>query len=442
MKWPKIKIGKSKESNVKAAALGTSSELGAFLIFGTSGSGETASSAISLYEKSTAVSIPVNMIAEAFASIEPVIMTPDRTIKKHPILDLISNPSPFFTQDLFFEALAKNYLITGESFIVALGGITRPPLELNPISPKDISDVKGSNGYVQSFLVSGDNLNGDYRIKLGNRRARYFNGNLREMIQIRNFSTRNGSLCRGQSPLLAASSEARQHIKGNKHNISILDNGGRISLVFHFEDDLNNDEFQEVKERVDAQYGGTSNAGNIGVTAGPKMDIKEMGVNNKDMDFVNLQRTAKVAVAQQYQVPLPLVLIDRATFNNYSEARLALYDNAVLPVADRIFAGLTNLLMPRFGADPSKMWISYDVDKITALVKRRNEELKLRKEMNLESTNELRETLGKEPVEGGEQIMVPATLIPLNSSLMDDNEPDDSLARDNEDDDDNSSGQD
>ena len=79
--------------------------------------------------------------------------------------------------------------------------------------------------------------------------------------------------------LVSAASEARQHILGNDHNISILEKGGRVSLVFHFDADLSPDDFEATKDRVRAQYGGASNAGEIGVTSGGKLDIKETGTS-------------------------------------------------------------------------------------------------------------------------------------------------------------------
>lgn len=412
-----------KQVQVKSAALGTSDALGSFLMFGTSNEAGTPNSALSLYDKSTAVSIPVNKVAESFASIQPVLKISGKIVTKHPILELLANPSPFYTQDLFFEALGKNYLITGESELVAIGSVNSPPLELQPISPANVSVVEGNGGIVRNITVSGNTLAGDYAYVQAKKRVRYLNGNLLEIKQIRNFSTSDNSLLRGQSPLKAASAEVMQHISGNEHNVSLLKNGGRVSLVFNFDADLNDDDFQATKERVLAQYGGPQNAGNIGVTSGGKLKIEELGKSNKDMDYANLQLMATRAVALQYKVPLPLVTTDAATFNNYVEAKLALYDDAVLPLADRIFAGLTNLLVPRYGLDPSKVTITYDEDNITALEKRRNENLKLRKELNLESTDELREAIGKEPVDGGNSIMVPSSLVPLGTDIFKEPDP-------------------
>lgn len=419
------------ETKSSTKVLGLSEELGSFLKFGAQGTAVTPTGAINLYNMSSAVSIPINYIAEAFASINPVLKDGTEIITEHPVLDLLQTPSPFYTQDLFLEALGKNYLITGETEVVSLGNTNRPPLELQPISPKNVTVNEGSNGLAISLIVSGESLAGAYQMELKGRSVRYLRGNLSEIKQIRNFSTRNNSLLRGQSPLVSASAEARQHIEGNKHNVSLLVNGGRVSLVFHFDEDLNDDDFQATKERVLEQYAGAQNAGKIGITAGGKMDIKELGVNNKDMDFANLQNMARTAVALQYKFPLPLLSTDASTFNNYKEAKAALYDDAVLPLADRIFGGLSDFLLPRYGLDPAKVRITYDIDQITALAGRRNEELKLRKELNLETLNELRTMIGREGVDGGDVVLAPANMIPVGTDLFtNDNVPGQGLARD------------
>lgn len=415
LQWP-IKLSK-KVPEHKSMVLGTSESLGRLLMFGN-GSAATPAGALSLYDKSTAVSIPVNMVADAFASICPVIKFADEIITEHEVLNLLNSPSPFYSRTLFFEILAKDYLVTGEAEVVALGNINRPPIELQPISPRNVSVNEAQSGVNGAFVVSGNTLAGQYKLKRMRDRIRYFDGNLREIRQIRNYSTRNNSLLRGQSLLVSASKEARQHIKGGDHNISLLDNGGRVSLVFHFDADLNKDEYEETKSRVREQYGGVSKAGMIGVTSGGKLKINEMGTNNKDMDFANLQNMAQRAVALQYKVPLPLLTTDASTFNNYKEARAALYLDAVLPLADRIFGGLTNLLMPRYGLDPNDYRITYDKTKIEALTAIALEELKLRKEINIESDNELRATIGRAPYKGGDTVLKPANLIPAGTDIF------------------------
>lgn len=401
------------------AILGTSDALGAFLQFGNTNA-ETPSSALNLYESSTAVSVPINKVAEAFASIQPVLEQSDgKIITDHPVLDLLRNPSPFYDGKLFLETLGKYYLITNEVETVALGGINRPPLELQPISPANVTVVEGSGGIAHSLDIAGNTLTGAYKLEIKRNRARYLNGSLKEMKQIRGFSTKNNSLLRGQSLLVPAAAEARQHILGNKHNVSLLEKGGRLSYVFHYEEDVQGDDFDDLKERVRDQFGGATNAGQIAVSTGEKLNIKEMGTNNKDMDYVKMQRQAMDSVALQYKCPLPLISNQANTFNNYGTAILALYDDAALPLADSIYSGLSQFLLPRYGMDPAKIRITYNILTITALRTRVLDEIKTRKDINIESDNELRELMGKPGYTGGDVVLKAANLIPAGTEIED-----------------------
>ena len=101
------------------------------------------------------------------------------------------------------------------------------------------------------------------------------------------------------------------------HNVQILERGGRVSLVFHFDENLSEDDFEEAKRRVREQYGGASKAGEIGVTAGEGMTIKEIGVNAKDADFAGLQIIASESVAMLYHIPLQLISSSRQTLSTY-----------------------------------------------------------------------------------------------------------------------------
>lgn len=416
------------EQKSAGKVLGISDELGAFLTFGRQ-TAATASGAKRLYRDSTAVSIPVNMVAELFASIAPVILEDGKFISDHVVLDLLKIPSPDYTEDLFLETLAKDYLVTGESEIVAIGNINRPPLDLQPIGPENVSPNEGPEGLAISWTISGNTMSGSYQRTKKGRKVRYIRGPFAELKIIRNYSTRGNSLLRGESLLRSASAEARQHIQGNAHNINILEKGGRLSVHFHMDGNVAPDDQESWKQSVRKQYGGTSGE-SIAVTAGEKLEVTELGINNKDMDFAKLQEMAKTACALVYKVPLPLLDAKAATLNNYKEARAALVVDAVLPVADRIYAGLTELLMPRFGLDPAKTQITYNRQTIPALAHLILEEIKLRKDIGVESDNELRMDMDKEPYDGGDVIYKSAMLVPVGTDIFTDDNAKPTLARD------------
>lgn len=410
------------KSEKKSMVLGTNPELGSFLLFGNGGTAATATSALVLFDSSSAVSTPINRIVTAIADMKIVIERSDGVIEtKSPVLDLLRTPSPHYTKNLFMETIAKNYLITGEFQVVAIGSLNSPPAELQPISPSKITVPEGFNGLPSSIIVTGTSMAGQFNPRREKNRIRYIRDSLTEVHMTRNFSSRNNSLLRGQSLLVSASKEVRQTILGGEHNVSLLENGGRVSLIFHFKEDMSDEDFETTKQRVRMQYGGATNAGKIGVTAGDgTLEIKDIGTSAKDMDFANLQKMARIAIANQYGFPLVLLDTDAATFNNYSVAKEALYDDGALPFAKVILDGLSNFLLPRFGEDPTQMRLVPDIDSIPALAMRRNTELKLRKDTGIESINELREFLpNRDDIEGGDKVMIPANLVPAGTVTSD-----------------------
>jgi HK97 family phage portal protein len=408
----------------KSGVLGESIELGSFFSLG-SGTAISASSALSLFEQSTSVSVPIGMITNPFSVLEPMLLIDNKVIKDHPVIDLINKPSPYFSKELLLEFLAKEYLITGECSYITLGGFRRPPLAIEPISMKNVSIIEGPGGIPTSMNVSGNTLSGVYKPNIKNGILRYSDGGLRNLAHIRMYSTKSNARLNGQSPLLAASKEIRQHILGGRHNVSLLEKGGRLSLIFHYEQDMDEEDFDITKNRVKSQYSGADEAGTIAVTAGGELTIKEVGINNRDMDFANLQKMAIKAVALQYNVPLPLVTDERQTLNNYQEGKVALYDDAVIPLSRRIFGAIGMDLLPRYGIDPKRARITFDPDEVSALVSRRNKELKVRASLAIESDNELRALINREGYEGGDQIYKQASLIPVGTDVsIEDNDPD------------------
>jgi HK97 family phage portal protein len=414
----------------ESAVLGQGDVLERILGLGAAGAHQnarTASGALSLYDSSTAVSVPVNAVAESFAQLTPVLRFDDGSVEKdHELLQLLKRPSPFFDGRLFAETLAKNYLITGECFVVAVGRINAPPIQLNPVSPANVNLETALHSLVAAFEVTNDLMADTYPAEEENALSvRYLDQRqLKEIQQIRSYSTSGNSTLRGQSPLVSAAKEVKQHILGGVHNSSLLSRGGRPTANFHFEEDLNEDDFLEAQERVQSNYSGAENAGMVAVTAGPSLQITELGINMRDMDFAALQRMIRQVMAQVYHVPLPLIDQSSQTFNNYETAKEALFDDAVGPLAGRIYAGLGELLLPRYSLDPAQVQIAFDPEQVPALERRHFENLKFRRDLNIESLNELRSGAGlddyDETAEGGDAIYQPSSLTKIGADPLGD----------------------
>lgn len=391
----------------------------------------TAAQAMHFYRTNSTVATAVDKIATKVEQITPVLKKDNGDIiDRHPILNLLKNPNPFDTWHEFIGKLSRHYLLKHDSHLTLLGNVERPPLEVYAVKPQNVNTVQADDYFPAAYNITIGHTRGNYIRTEKRRRIRFLDSNMRELYHIMGFSSRDDEL-HGDSPLEAAALEVRQQVKGRTHNLTLLDNGGRLSLIVSFKDPdgVSDDEHKMRKQRINEDLGGASNAGKIAVVSGAQVDVKEAGVNNKDMDYAELDRVAAESIYLRYEIPLPLITTDAATYNNVENALFDFYENTVLPVADILFSGLTKVLLPRYGIDD--MQITYNPESINTLIRQKLKELKTRREINIETINELRALLpNRESLGGGSDVLYqPATLVPVGEDLYtDDNETPEELA--------------
>lgn len=388
----------------------------------------TPQSAMRFYRSSSSVAIAVDMIADEVEHLMPVIQTEDgKYIQDHDLLRMLKSPNGFDNWAGFIGAAARNYLLTRECFFYAGGGISRPPLEMFSVKPQTISSVENAvDKYPQSFLITEGRAHGNYVRVEKAKKINYYDGGLREVFRVHGYSSRVDE-SRADSPLEAVALEARQQIQGRVHNLSLLENGGRLSLIVQFKDAMSEDEHIARRDRINSTLSGASNAGRIAVVSSSDMEIHEAGTTNKDMDYAELDAVAREALFLRYKIPLPLVSNDASTDNNMQHAVFHLYDRAVLPLADVLLDGLGRMLLPRYGLDPQRACLTYNPESIEALVARRVDMLLARQKLGVETINELRAQLpNREPLEGGDTLYQASTLVPVGTDLFTDDNVDSS----------------
>lgn len=378
--------------------------------------------AMQFYQQSSAVATAVDIVAQEMGRITPVIKTPDGKFEtSHELLDKLANPNDW-NEDwaFYFGSLARSILLTGDSYQYAAGIITQPPLELYAIKPQNINTTQGSNDLrPDSFGIYNGDGQGNYSRARGKTGFRFYDGNLKELWHTMSYSSTSANMS-GDSPLKAICLDIYSQIRGRLHNVQLLENGGRPSMAVIFKDVTSQDQMNERRQILNEQIAGADNAGKILLFGSNDMDMKEMGTSNKDMDYANLESISDQAIYKRYRIPLPLVTNERATMNNMEESVFHLYDFAVLPRTDELLSSLTMFLMPRYGMDPAKFQLTYDPETIPAIRGRMIEELRKRKEIGVETTNELREFLpNREDIDGGNDVLVSSTMIPLGEVGID-----------------------
>lgn len=251
-----------------------------------------ATKAFSLYRRSGAISTAVDLIASKIETITPVIERGGEIQGRDEITDFLVRPNDDAMWRNFIGHAARNFLLTGNTYFLGLGTTSRPPLEVFSSSPVNAHPSSNlGNGLVDRYDFAGSLAAGSFHRELRpGGGVQFVNGELWQLYHLKGYTTRAENLV-GDSPIESILSEIQQHISGGKHNEAMLRNGGRLSLLFIVKEMLNKTEFSTMAERLREQFGGAHNAGKVATISGKDLDAKEMGVNNKDMDFVNRSYT-------------------------------------------------------------------------------------------------------------------------------------------------------
>ena len=364
------------------------------------------------YLKNAIVYRCVNEISKGASAVPLLLKNGDEIVEQHPIIELLNRPNPLQSYSEFFNSLFGYVLLSGNAYILKVGNELGAPKELHQLRPDRIL-IKGSgnsipdkyeymiNGRVQkTYLV--DQLNGFSEvkhIKLWNPLDDYY----------------------GLSPMSAAAVEVDQFNMSSKHNVNLLNNGARPSgaVIFKPKDDagfaanLSESQRQQLLTDLNNRFSGAGNAGRPMLLEGD-FDWKEMGLTPKDMDFHRLKNMAATDIALCFGVPSQLVGVpDAQTYANVSEARLALYEETIIPHLRKIESDLNEWLIPLYD---DRLSLQFDIDSIPALSERKRktyENVTSAVREGIMTRNEAREQIGLSPIDGADGLYISANLFPL-----------------------------
>ena len=377
------------------------------------------------YEENAVVYKCVNEIANGASSVKFQVFDDETKLDAHPLINLLERPNPLQAGNEFFQSLYSYLLLSGNSYVLRTGADNQPPKELHLLRPDRIK-IQPSNTTIPKaydYELSGQTVN-TYTVDPETGES-----------EIKHFKLWNPlDDYYGLSPIRAASVDIDQHNYAAKHNVNLLMNGARPSgaIVFRPKDEagmnvqLTESQRQQLISDLELRFQGTDNAGRAMLLEGD-FDWKEMGLSPKDMDFLQLKNMSARDIAMCFGVPSQLVGIpDAQTYSNVQEARLALYEETIIPLIRRVESDLNEYLTPYYG---ETIRIRYDIDSIPAMAERRKrvyENVTGAVREGIISRNEARERLGLEPITGGDEVYISANLFPLGepevSDLEDDSE--------------------
>lgn len=346
----------------------------------------------------------ISSVADAVASVPWTAWRGETELVNHPVLDLIRKPNPRDSGKQYMRAKVAFLMLAGNGYeeYVALGGQIK---EMYQLRPDRMKIVPGSNGFPQA-----------YEYQVNQRKVRFdvdpmtMKGAIRH---IKMFHPTDDWY--GMSPIEAAAYGVDQHNEASAWIQSLLQKSARPSGALVIKDDktLNDEEFNRLKTQVDEQYGGAQNAGRPMILEGG-LSWQQMGLSPVDMQIIETKLSAARDIALALGVPPMLLGIPGDnTYSNYQEARLSFWEDTVIPLVEMIAEDWNVSLGEPFGVE-----LRPDFDMIPAIVDKKRQQWEMLDKTASLTLNEKREAMGYEPVDGGDDVMVPMSSIPLASAML------------------------
>lgn len=348
-----------------------------------------ASFAFEGYSKNVVAYQAINKVAESVASVKPKLLRGDTEVADPKLLALIERPNPAQSWREFTLSALGFYQIAGNLFTeaVVVGGSPREMYNLRPDRTKVIT---GSDGFPRA-----------YRYEIGGNRAEWpvdLQGDVlrSDVMHWKSFHPTDDWY--GLSPVEAGAYSIDQHNESMGWMQALLQNSATPSGAVVAAETLPDDAYNRLKVEMEEKHQGAKNAGRPMLLEGG-LDWKQMGLSPDTMKILDSKNSSARDVCLAFGVPPQLLGIPGDnTYANYKEARLALYEDTVLPLAELYYAALSRHLGQWF--EPFEM--VPDRDKIDAIVEKRYGQWESIDKLSTLTKNEKREKMGLEAVEGGD----------------------------------------
>lgn len=357
------------------------------------------------YEKNVIAYQAINRIAEAIASVKFLVFRGEQELAQHPLLDLIARPNPLQSGPDYIRSKVGYLMISGngyeERFMV--GSEVRELYQLRPDRMKVIPSQAGTPAA--------------YEYQVGQNKTRWEvdpNTLDCDVRHLKMFHPTNDWY--GLSPIEAGAYSIDQHNEAMNWMQALLQNSARPSGALTVKDGstLSDDNFNRLKAQIEEQYSGSSNAGRPMLLEGG-LDWTAMGLSPSDMGIIDAKSSSARDVALALGVPPQLLGIPGDnTYSNYAEARLAFWEDTVLPLMNLIIEDWNAWLAEPYGVE-----IRADLDEIPAIAEKRNAMWEMADRSTDLTINERRALKGYEPIEGGDVVLVNATQVPINMPTAD-----------------------
>jgi HK97 family phage portal protein len=310
------------------------------------------------YVKNPAVRRAVKLISDALAGLPLTAYVDNAAFPDHPLLSILAHPNPMCAGPSFMEAVAGFLTLHGNAYIERVESRDGVPAELHILRPDRMRVVTNNNGWPVEYLYSVGAAQSHFPIDQLTGQS--------DILHLKLFHPTDDHY--GLGGLEAAADALQAHNAAMRWNAALLENAARPSGALVFEPGngpaaLSGDQFNRLKEEMAEHFQGSRNAGRPLLLEGG-LKWQALSLSPHDMDFAGSRDAAARDIAMAFGIPPMLLGVPGdATYANYAEANRAFWKLTVLPLAQRITAGLSGWMQQAWPG----VSLSVDEDQISAL---------------------------------------------------------------------------
>lgn len=256
-------------------------------------------------------------------------------VTRHAALDLWNQPNPFMTGPAFRETAQQHEELVGEQWwLVARNPNASIPLELWPVRPDRMEPVPDPEQFISEYRYLGPS-------------GEVVPLRLDEVI----FQRRPSPLdpYRGLGPVQTVMLDLDSVRYGVEWNRNFFLNSAEPGGIIEVDKRLDDDEFNEARDRWAEQHRGVSNAHRVAIL---ENGLKWVGnkFSQRDMQFVELSQVGDEKIRTAFGFPKPMLgSVDDVNRANADAAELVFGRWLLVPRLERTKAALNTRLLPMYG---------------------------------------------------------------------------------------------
>lgn len=319
-------------------------------------------------------------------------------IEEDELINLLYKPNRVFTGREFWKLYQKYYDLIGEVYIYLEKGREFGDKELKIIGlhlllPTTVKPYFNADGSAQK-----------YEVKTGTETKTYKPD---EIVYIHNPNPKQP--LRGISLVATGIHAVQTEVRINQYQANVLENGGKVEGVFSFKTaPLTKEQLQEQKDRYQKEYGSAKKSG-LPLFLGGDATYTRTGMTMEELSYLESKKMTLDDICILTGVPKALLSsVDDIKYDNAEASRTIFLSETIRPLIEVLRTNLDEKIVPK---DKNLKYIDPTPENIEQKIKLRESGIK----NHYMTINEAREDAGLDPIDGGDDILIPFNLMPLGT---------------------------